>query len=468
MANFPLGTLSSEHRGSRTVLRNAAAEWRQHPVLWTLSVALFLISGAWVVFGYDYLIFHPFAVDLQMRWVEQRYVYNGQNPYDVVALVSAQREHRPLPECTRDNQIDPRIGKLYHRAGGYPPWAFPTAALFVLPTRFVITRVYFGVLNALALALTCVWAYQIGRRHSRAGGVFLAAASLAVFGHYKTLQAGQYSILVNGLLIGVYWLVEKQKPVCAGILYGMAALKPQISALFALSFLVRRQWKALVASMAYIVVASLATWALTKTNPVEMLGQMQDLARRWSYSIIVSQDPLPSRPPVEYPQGYSCLLPVLMECGMSWSTATRLGAVVGLLAAGMLMWRWRNGPTLTLFAIAATIGRLWSYHRPYDDVMLIFLVVALGQLVLARRSLGAILAFSLVGISLWTPLFGWWYTPYPLPIALWQMSSWVLGLTVLLTAQPQSCESENNMQFNPVTQDQLPIGAIADSTGGEW
>ena len=44
----------------------------------------------------------------------------------------------PLPECTRDNRVDPEIGKPYHRAGGYPPWTFLTVAPIVLPTPWHI------------------------------------------------------------------------------------------------------------------------------------------------------------------------------------------------------------------------------------------------------------------------------------------------------------------------------------------
>src|SRR6516225_6698343 len=144
MFDFFVSMPSLGYRESKTALRNAFAEWCRHPVLWTVSGALLALSAAWIVVGFNYLIVHPYAVDLEMRWMEQRYVYNGQNPYDVVELVSALRDHRPLPECTRDNRVDPRIGAPYHRAGGYPPWAFPTVALFVLPTEFLYTRIYFG------------------------------------------------------------------------------------------------------------------------------------------------------------------------------------------------------------------------------------------------------------------------------------------------------------------------------------
>jgi hypothetical protein len=460
MFRFFASQFSLGRPDQRNALWHAVGGWRRHPILWTGSVPLLFLSAAWIVMGYNYLLVHPYAVDLEMRWVEQRYVYNGQNPYDVVELVSALRDHRPLPECTRDNRVDPGIGPPYHRSGGYPPWAFPTTALFVLPTQFRFTRIYFGVLDALALAITFVWAYHIGRRHSRAGGVFLGAAALAIFGHCVALRVGQYSILVNILLVGMYVLVERQKPVLAGIAYGMAALKPQISALFALIFLVRRQWKSLAAATAYLVIASLVTWAFTKTDPLEMLTQMQALAHRWTYHPDAFNRQLDVKLRGPFPQGYSSFSTLLMQWHVDWTIATSLGAVLGLLTAALLLWFWRNSSTLSMFAVAATLGRLWSYHLPYDDVMLIFLVAALGERVLTRPSIWSVLALSLVGISLWTPMRGWG-TPYPLPFQIAQISSWLFGLTVLLASQPRFSRRDDKSKLPRVTQDDLPVATVA-------
>jgi hypothetical protein len=185
------------------------------------------------------------------------------------------------------------------------------------------------------------------------------------------------------------------------------------------------------------VIASLVTWAFTNTNPIEMLNQMQHLAHRWIYhpSLYVEYVDPKMRGP--FPQGSSSVSYLLMYFHVDWNIATPLAAMLGLLATAILTWLWRNSSTLTLFAITATTGRLWSYHLPYDSVMLIFLVVALGRLVLLRPSIGTILAFGLVGLSLWTPIRGT-HTVYPLPFQIFQMSSWMFGLAMLLASEPRS------------------------------
>jgi uncharacterized membrane protein YczE len=426
----------------QTTGQHAITGWRRHLLLYVASAALLLLGATYVGYGLRHLVStQKPATDLHMRWLEQRYVYNGQNPYDVIKVVRSRLFDLPPPECPRDNRVDPRIGKPYQRAGGYPPWAFPSVAPIVLPTRWPVTTAYFALVNILALTITFIWAYRIGRPHGPAGGVFLGAAAVAVFGNYRSLQVGQYSILVTSLLIGVYWLVQKNKAVAGGIVFGLAALKPQVSAVFGLGFVVRRQWRALAAATAYVVVASIITWVLTKTDPIEMLQQMYALGQSWV------DHPNP-RVHEQIPMGSCSFSSVLLDLHLERTIATPLAAIVGFTLAGVLMWLWRDSSTLTLFAIAATTGRLWSYHRPYDDVMLIFLLVALGKLTLTHRSIGTVLAFCLVGLSLWA-WFPIKFPPLALQIAI--MSSWLFGLAVLLAWEPRSGQVGAQIDLNEST-----------------
>jgi hypothetical protein len=365
----------------------------------------------------------PGPGDLYFRWTEQRYVYNGQNPNDVILRAAAIHYGQPLPECPRNDRVDPKLGPLHYGQGGYPPWSYFTSAFCIWPTSYQSARNFYAVLNALALLVILGWAYRIGRPHSIAGGVFLATAVLANYGNYNCLDRGQNAILVNALLVGVYCLIENHRQVLAGILYGLAAIKPQIVALYGVVFLVRRQWALLAAATAYVVLASVGTWALTKTDPVEMLRQMYRIALFW------------------VDRSNSSLLNLLIRMGMAQELAAPLTAAVGLVACLVLVWLWRNGPTLTLFAVAATIGRLWTYHSNYDNVMLLFLLAALGKLVLDRISPWTVLAFAAVGVSLWIRIR---VHPklYPLPLQVAQMSSWLVGLGVLLAAEARGTNPE--------------------------
>lgn len=186
-----------------------------------------------------------------------------------------------------------------------------------------------------------------------------------------------------------------------------------------------------------MVLASLFTWAMTRTNPVEMLQQMYALAQGW----VDHPDP---RINEQHPIGTSSFSTVMLALHVDRKIATPLAAITGLFVCGILAWLWRRSSTLTLFAIAATLGRLWSYHMAYDDVMMIFLIVALGRLALMHPSKATVFAFCIVGLSLWAPL------PKSNPLApqFAQIGSWLLGLSILLAWEPQSSQIEDHFDLD--------------------
>jgi len=412
------------------------------------SVVLLLASTVWLARGSKHLITGSSNPDLYSRWRELRYLYNGQNPNDLGEAAAAEYFSRalpepqgtrflraataryfgqPLPECSRNCRIDPGIGPLYFWEGTYPGWSYFTAAAFVPPTNWQVTCICFAAFDFLALAAVAIWAYRLGRPHSVAGGVFLAASALGMYGNYSALDRGQFSLIVNGLLIGVYFLMERSRPTAAGIAYGMALIKPHISALFAIVFLVRKQWRMLAAAAAYVVVASLCIWALSKTNPMEMLKQSLDAG------MLRGND-----------GGQSSLLSLLIDLDVDRTVATPLVAISGLIATAAIAWLSRSGAMTVLYAAAATIGRLWTYHHGYDNVMLVFLIVALGEALLTRYSNWLAFAFCVVAVSLWSPLH---YVPptYFLAVQIAQIMSWLLGLVVLLASDPRHYRLEGGM-----------------------
>jgi hypothetical protein len=112
-------------------------------------------------------------------------------------------------------------------------------------------------------------------------------------------------------------------------------------------------------------------------------------------------------------------------------------AVPGLILAFLIgawwwmIWMGDRASALDRLAIAGLSARLFTYHRPYDDLLLLFLLAALTirwtkrpTLTLTQSLATATLA---VGLSLWLPLgFGWKW-----PFAAMQHLCWVAGAVVL-------------------------------------
>jgi hypothetical protein len=84
---------------------------------------------------------------------------------------------------------------------------------------------------------------------------------------------------------------------------------------------------------------------------------------------------------------------------------------------------------LASFGWLAFVSRIWTYHRAYDDVMMVFLLLALFQRYLRRLSVHAGLLWLICGVSLWLP-----YSLYVAPamqmaqVAIWAVAAGALWM----------------------------------------
>jgi hypothetical protein len=333
--------------------------------------------------GYHNALFLPEGSnDLRLRYCEEKYVLKGVNPNAVYEVL------RKYPQATAV-EIDPRINPAAG-GGGYPPWAYFTGLFLAPATPWGLTRVYFALLNGLSLAVMAGFAYCIIRPHGRLAATLSATLVLAMGANSFVLGSAQYGLVVNAMIAGMVLCLEKRpsKSAVAGVLFGLALVKPSISALQAMVLLVRRQWTMLAVATAYVIAASLVIWAITRCDPITMFLQITDRCRAGG-GIISKTDYGPIR--------------VALLVGVPASVAMPVTTLAGILISLLLSWRYRNASLTVQLAIAATIGYLWMPHRGYDDVMLVFLLIALVDLAFrVPTRLVASLA-SLATLPLWLP-----------------------------------------------------------------
>ena len=105
---------------------------------------------------------------------------------------------------------------------------------------------------------------------------------------------------------------------------------------------------------------------------------------------------------------------IAMRLGIPGMLALKIMAIIFLVVSFFVIWRHRESPLIVLLGIASVFGYLWTAHRSYDDVMMAFLLIALGDLALRESKLSSYLIFLLVAFTLWlppsiaaTPIFGY-------------------------------------------------------------
>jgi hypothetical protein len=120
----------------------------------------------------------------------------------------------------------------------------------------------------------------------------------------------------------------------------------------------------------------------------------------------------------------------LVDLGINTEIVTIVLSLIAIILGSIIFYFLRDFSLLTLFAIAAVIGRVFTYHRSYDNVMLVFLLLAVLQLAFSNPHWFNILIAALVGLTLWLPPVVEKIVPHYWNIL--QMMIWLLALIYLV------------------------------------
>ena len=347
------------------------------------------------------------SYDLRLRYQEQQYIIKRENPNYVYEVLRGYPGANAL-------KIDPTIDLTPVTAGGggYPPWAYFTALFLVPAINWPVTKLFFAILNAFSLGIMAWFTYRVTRPYGRLPALGLLTSILAMGSNSYTLGAGQYGLVVNAMIAGMARCLTAERPVGAGMLYGLSLVKPSISAPFFFVLVDQRRWSAITAAIVYIATASVAIWAITGTDPMTMLVQMLDRRRAGGLLGMGSHGPVD----------------IALLAGISEPIALIVTAITGLVVSFLVMWAFRKSHLIILLGTASVLGYLWTVHRTYDDVMLAFLLIAIGHLALRESTLSSGTVFALVAISLWLPPSAS-VIPY---IGYSQLIIWIFSLVYLL------------------------------------
>ncbi len=373
-------------------------------IIFCLSLILTLLCLAYFTRGYYHLIIRKIgAGDLYVRWQEQQYIYRGLYPYDITKGSSF---------------IDPKIGAI--TSGGYPPWAFFSGFIFFPPISFELTRWYHALLNTISLVILAIFAYQIGKPYGKLKTWFTVVACLSISSNSTTLGLGQYGIIVNALLIGMFWLLKRNYNLSAGLFLGLALVKPNISALYFFIIIIRKKFNAVLACCLYIFIASSIIGMITQVSPIYMIEKMITVSKYYVNT------------------GYSGIN-VITNFGINPLVATIFLAVLATAVIIRIFYLFKDNSLLFFFALAAVIGRLCTYHLAYDNVMLVFLLLAVINLTLNKPNKPNILILTLVLLSLSLPI-----RATDLPLAgIVQSIIWIAAFFYILICQKQFKQSGN-------------------------
>ena len=287
----------------------------------------------------------------------------------------------------------------------YPALYPPTLAWFVAPFAalpFAIGYALWNVLLVASLLLTWWLTVPPYRRLVRLGHLALAVALPSVaFG----LLLGQVVILVAAAVSISWWLLRHNRPLAAGLVLSLIALKPQLALMVPVALLVAGQWRAFVG------------WA---AGSLAMLGgalATTGIAGLQTYVSLLANSAHDPGAMMVYPQ---LTLPGLLGGGLVAAIAGGLIVAVTLV----LVWRRRESGLEFPFAAGLCASLLIaSFLHPQDVAVL--LPAAWLWLRTVPRGLERVLGLTgfVAALGLTTPL------PLLLVLAGWLVSDRALVLS---------------------------------------
>jgi len=177
------------------------------------------------------------GTDFLSFWTTGQMLQDGGNPYDATAHIAAQRG-------------------FFAEDGAYTAFFYPPAFLLAcwplgLLGYFAALACWLAATGAAFVVAVRGWA----RRFDLTAPVWIAVAAFPPV--LIAVTHGQTSFLVATLLGGGALLV-RERPIAAGLLFGLAAIKPQFGPLVPLVLLLTGEWRVIAAAAATIAATALA------------------------------------------------------------------------------------------------------------------------------------------------------------------------------------------------------------------
>lgn len=363
--------------------------------------------------------------DILRRWRVSQYVLAGRNPYEVALGVLRQEvgpvaqtslRERPLFHIPLPSRNTEQLGVLSNV--GPPESVYPPSAQMLLsytvglvPERMVLTL--WTVLNLICLPALAVITYRwvMGKELlNEEGGptvvrpadnrlrvvlpLGLVLAGLLVWAPtQQAIISSQLSIQVAICLLLAALLLDHH-PVWSGLLFSLALVKPSMALPFLILPLVKKQWQTLLVVVATQVAAIAAISALVGQAPWVMIKQWVSVSAYFTQGPYSIQTVLNRLQLDNTMLGFSLVLAFVLCCA-GWS------------------WRHRRADTRSLFDFLCFVSVLWTYHGPYDLVILFIpLSRALHYALAAERAgtkrvvlIGAVAAFLIITLGTWPPAY---------------------------------------------------------------
>ncbi len=371
-----------------------------------------LIMGFWNIYGLTRGSYNLLAVG-DMGWdLKQR--------YDEWLLFREQIYPHGLLASDAEKSIP------YFRTTVYLPWALPMFAGLFAWGGLMQGKILILMANLAGIATIAFAGKHCFRPWGKAASWFGAFLPLTIRGGLNfCLTAGQFSAACVGLLTLQWLLLQRQRPLPAGLCWALAMIKPQIAVTFALPLLQPKYRKGLWLGSGILAGLSVVALWHTSTWPIDFLAS-------WLKTLQHFADLSPN------------LTGALTNSSLGKSNYFKISLIGALTATatGIYLAFWQKSfirkllnrfaqasISLELAGISAIAGATLFYHIYYDNIMLYPALLCCWLITFHRPTYGNAMLSTLITISLSGPLLLFHGIP---GYQMFQVLTWLTAGIVLL------------------------------------
>jgi hypothetical protein len=269
-------------------------------------------------------------------------------------------------------------------AAAYPPATFVMLWPLLGWLNFSSARLFFALLTIPALVLLVVRVIADSGATSRLEKTLVALIPLSMNATGVTIGNGQITLFILVALIYAFAQQQKQSHwMLTAILFVIALMKPSIAIAFAWLFLLLRPTlkQVLVITGIYLLFTVFAM----RFQQFEFLPVLEGWMARSAQVALEGG-----------PSAYGNLHTWLSAIGLdAWIVAASL---LAFLALGAWIFTYRNADVWILAGVTGIFARIWTYHRIYDDLLILLPIIALFRITKRHSSIaaGLLLAFAVI------------------------------------------------------------------------
>lgn len=309
---------------------------------------------------------------------------------------------------------------------GYPPASYVLLFPFFGWLGAWETRWFWGIVTLIELAILIFLCLRYSGAQTRLERILITVTILATYPIPITIGNGQLGVhVLLAFLGGLFW-ITRERPVnwrsdlFAAMLWLFALTKPNVSVPFfwLAVFVPGRLRPMILTGLGYAAL----TFFAAAFQPVA-------LADLLSAMFNVSEQAITEHTGAHLPYWFSLL---------GWQNYTTIATLVLFVLLGAWVYWNRRADAWLLLGVAGIIARLWTYHRMYDDLLILPAMLALFRIV--KRGAAAdgtdVIAGILFGAG-WLLLIApgsMVYYPFPwnLPYHIGNPIVWVATLFLLM------------------------------------